>query len=363
MNRADVMSREAPIGRAFSVGMLERLPKWLNLVPMIIQCLWLGLRYRSLTLPSVTNPAITSGGMVGEGKLEYFATMGAHAQQLTARYTSLVNEGAPSLPAACAAMAECGLDYPMIAKPDIGWCGFGVRIIRDERELQHYLIAFPRGERIILQRFIADEGEAGIFYMRDPDEAQGSLLGILLRHYPRVIGDGVSPIRMLIAADPRLARLGRDGLSEPCCDVTAVPGDGEIVRVTTIGSTRVGGLYRDASAAMTPALSAAIDRVARDMTQFHVGRFDVRFTSMAELREGRGFTIIEVNGAGSEAVHAWDPQFTLREAYGIVFAKQRRLYRLAAKMRARGHRPIGIIRLAQLYRKQRRLIRQYPASN
>jgi hypothetical protein len=56
-------------------GALERLPKWLICVPLALQWLWLGLRHRSLTLPTAANPRITAGGLVGEGKLEYFAGM------------------------------------------------------------------------------------------------------------------------------------------------------------------------------------------------------------------------------------------------------------------------------------------------
>ena len=49
---------------AGAVGRLERLPKWLNLIPMIAQWLWLSLRYGSWTLPGAANPRITAGGLV-----------------------------------------------------------------------------------------------------------------------------------------------------------------------------------------------------------------------------------------------------------------------------------------------------------
>jgi len=77
------------------------------------------------------------------------------------------------------------------------------------------------------------------------------------------------------------------------------------------------------------------------MKGFHVGRFDVKFESLASLCAGTGFTIIEVNGAGSEAVHAWDPSLTLRQAYRIIFDKQRRLFAIGDEMRRRGHAPVG----------------------
>jgi hypothetical protein len=301
--------------------------------------------------------------MVGEGKLDYFAVMGPQALACTAAFTSVVNEGPDAMSAATLALSDVGLAYPVIAKPDIGWCGFGVRLVRSGAELQAYLERFPRGERIILQRFLPYEGEAGLYYVRRPGEAKGRLTGILLRHFPRVQGDGISSVADLMDDNPRLRRLGSDGLSEPCCDTAYIPAAGEIVRLATIGSTRVGGLYEDATALITEKLSDVVDAVAQDMQDFHVGRFDVRYESLDSLLEKGDFTIIEVNGAGSEAVHAWDPKFTLSQAYRIVFAKQRLLFEIGDTMRRCGNRPIGLFKLANLHLRQQRLIKRYPMSN
>jgi len=345
------------------VGRLERLPKWLNLVPMIVQLVWLGIRYRSITLPSTVNPAILAGGLVGEGKLEYFETMGAHALAHTAAFQSVINQGPDGMAATLSAMSVVGLAFPIIAKPDIGWCGFGVRLIRNDADLRAYLTQFPLGERIILQRFLPYDGEAGLYYVRRPGDAKGRLTGVLLRHFPRVRGDGVRSVAALMAGNPRLSRLGRDGLSEPCCDTNYIPAAGETVRLSTIGSTRVGGLYEDATPMITEALTDAIDAIARDMKEFHVGRFDVRYESLDLLLGGAGFSIIEVNGAGSEAVHAWDPKFTLRQAYAIIFSKHRILFEIGDAMRKHGHRPVGLFTLAKLHMRQQRLIKRYPLSN
>ena len=347
-----------------AVGSLERLPKWLNLIPMIVQWLWLSLRYRSLTLPSAANPGITAGGMAGEGKSEYFRIMGPLARSHTSDFAFLRNtRSATIVQEAERTMQEAELHYPLILKPDIGWCGFGVRIVRNRDELRFYLASYPEGQDIILQRFVTYEGEAGLYYIRNPSETRGRIRGILLRHFPRVVGDGRSTIAELIARTPRLCRLGRDGLSEPCCDTSRVPAAGELVRVTVTGSTRVGGLYQDATDMVTPQLEEAIDRIAADMPGLHVARFDVRYESLGAMQAGRAFQIIEVNGAGSEAVHAWDPRYTLAQAYGIVFEKQRTLFAIGASMRARGHGPVGIIALARLFLHQALLIRSYPPSN
>lgn len=344
-------------------GQLERLPKWLNLIPMVTQWVWLSLRYGSLTLPSTINPMILAGGLVGEGKIEYFNTMGTTALNCVAPFASIINTGPHGLADVIATLSASGLSLPIIAKPDLGWCGFGVRLVRNKEELRKYLKTFPRGERIVFQRFLPQDGEAGLYYVREPGAPCGRVTAVLLRHFPRVSGDGVSSIGELIAHEPRLCRLGRDGLSETCCRLDDVPKVGAIVRLATIGSTRVGGHYEDATPLISPALSEALDTIARDMGDFHLGRFDVRYESMELLLQGKGFTIMEVNGAGSEAVHAWDPKFTLRQAYAIVFAKQRMIFAFGNAMRRRGHKPIGSIHLIRLWIRQQRLIRNYPPSN
>ncbi len=341
---------------------LERMPKWLICVPLVLQWLWLGLRHRSFTLPSAANPGITAGGLVGETKCEYFDAMGPLARTSLAPYCALPPQARGSAAAIRAAMAAAGLSFPVVAKPDLGMCGFGVRRISDEPALIRYLAEFPAAQTVLLQQWIADAGEAGVVYARHPREPTGRIIGLALRFPPQVLGDGRSTVAELIAADPRAGRAQQAG-HEITVDCSRVPAVGERVQLAMIGSTRVGGLYRDGSACITPELTAAIDAIAQDMHSFHFGRFDLRFPDLQALREGRGLRVMEVNGAGSEAIQAWDPDLGAAQAFGMIFAKQRVLFEIAAANRVRGHRPIGLARLARLHRMQQRLLDAYPQSN
>lgn len=314
-------------------------------------------------LPSVANPAITSGGLVGEGKMEYFGSMGDRALAVTARSASFIVDSASVTADAAACMARAGIEFPIVAKPDLGWCGFGVRRVDSLAALADYLVAFPPGERVVLQAYVPFDGEAGIFYVRRPGESSGWLPGLALRYFPRVTGDGHSTIDELIARDARLRRLSRDPLHRVEHKGDTIPEAGQLVRLATIGSTRVGGLYRDGSALITPQLTLAIDTIARDMDEFHFGRFDVRYTSEDALKAGQDFTIIEVNGAGSEAIEAWDPGMTPSAAFGKLFSKQTLLFEIAAANRQRGFQTMGLGELARLHFRQQRLIPRYPPSN
>jgi hypothetical protein len=344
-------------------GTIERIPKWLNLVPMVLQWAWLGVRYRSFTLPSAANPQITAGGLVGDTKSEYFAGMGPFARARVAPYALFPVAGSDPLDHARREMQAAGLNFPVVAKPDLGWCGFGVRRLDHVAALADYLAGFPAGETLMLQRYLDEPGEAGIYYLRHPDQPRGRLLGILLRHYPQVVGDGLRTLGELVAADERLRRAVARPREHQCdFDPLRVPAQGEVVRLSLIGSTRIGGRYEDGSPFATEPLLDTVEALARDMPQFHVGRFDVRYATLADLREGR-FTIMEVNGAGSEAVHAWDPKYSVRQVYAMVFAKQRALFAIGAANRARGHQPIGAWALLRHHLRQQRLIRRYPPSN
>lgn len=344
-------------------SILERMPKWLICVPLAAQWCWLSLRYLSLTLPSAANPCITSGGLVGEGKLEYFEQLGPAGRAATAPYVGISDITALSPQDLTVILEAAGLAFPVVAKPNLGLCGYGVQKIDNLAALHKYTTHFPTDQSLVLQQYLAQENEAGIFYVRDPRRDAGRLTGLALRYYPRVQGDGSSTLRELIRKDPRTGRMLQSAAHSCPHNLDCVPAAGEIVRLATIGSTRVGGLYRDGTALITDALTAAIDQIAGEMPKFHFGRFDVRFEDLRDLQAGRGFTIMEINGAGSEAIHAWDPDINFVTGFRMIFAKQRLLFEIAAVNRKRGVRPIGLRELMRLHSGQNHLIDSYPPSN
>ena len=49
---------------------------------------------------------------------------------------------------------------------------------------------------------------------------------------------------------------------------------------------------------------------------------DKSAAATAKTGAGRGFTAIEFNGGGSEAIHIWDPDLPLTQAYRDLFRKE-----------------------------------------
>ena len=246
--------------------MAERIPPLLFYLPLVVSWIVFGLRHSSLTLPTAANPRIPTGGMWGESKSSYFFDVGAVERKWIADF-AVIERGIgaqsvrPDIERALRAVA--GIEFPLVAKPDIGWHGHGVRRIDDRDDLARYIERFPEGQKLILQRFIPYAAEAAVLYARMPDEDRGRILSLTYRYFPHVIGNGRSTVRELILSDARAQwksslHLGVDPSHrgvEPLY-LRRVPATGEVVQIALIGNRRAGALYRDARHDVTAALEA-----------------------------------------------------------------------------------------------------------
>jgi hypothetical protein len=344
------------------VSFFEFWPDWLFYFPVVAHWIALGLRYGDFSLPTAANPAITAGGLCGERKTETLDLVRGPVRELVARYTAIVAEPDAAAVAATA-LASAGLDYPLVAKPDIGCNGTGVRLLLGPDDLALYLSEFPSGERLVLQEFVSHEGEAGIFYLRHPDEPCGRITSITLKHAPVLVGDGRSSLRQLIHADPRAGRVPHLYLPRLARRLDSVPRQGERVRLVFVGNHCKGSIFQDGTRLATAALTEALERIARSMPHFHFGRIDVRFESLPALLRGEGFRIIEINGAGSEATHIWDPATSLWQAWRAQFFHYAAAFRIGAANRADGHPTCGVLSMYRLWRRQKRLMAAYPPND
>ena len=364
-----------PLSRAdHKVAMAERIPPALFYLPLVFNWIRLGLRHGSMTLPTAANPTIFNGGMWGESKSSYFFDVTPAERKWIADFVVVKrNPGTESLSGdierANRALGDAGIAFPLIAKPDIGWHGHGVRRIDSAEALENYLANFPASNTLMLQRYVSYPGEAAVLYARLPGETSGRIISLTLRYFPQVLGDGRSTVRQLIAGNARAQwksalHLGVDPTHRGVdpLDLDRVPEQGEVVRIALIGNQRAGALYRDGRRHITAALDERFDLIARGMTEFHYGRFDVRFESVEALMRGEDFSILEINGIGGEAIDCWDPRLPVTECYRRLAEQQRLLFLIGDRNRARGFVPTPAGAFVSSLFQQNKLIRRYPAS-
>ena len=352
-----------------ALSYFEFWPMWAFYPPVMAYAAWLMLRHRSVLLPTVANPSFPGGGFYGESKADILALAMKHVPEWTAPFVRIERTEADWLEpsaetvAALACLRDAGLDLPVVAKPDLGCRGAGVKLMRTPEALQAYVEAFPRGAAFLLQRLVPHEGEAGIFYCRRPGQASGRIISVTLKYFPHVMGDGRSTLRQLIMADPRAGQLSHLYLRRHTARLDQVPAQGESIRLAFAGSHSRGAIFRNGTHLVTPAMEARFDEIARKLPEFHFGRFGIRFKEFSDVQQGRDFTILEANGAGAESTHIWDCRTSLLRAWRDLMRQYRWLFEIGAANRSRGFKPMRWTDFVRGYRREKLLTPQYPATD
>jgi hypothetical protein len=199
--------------------------------------------------------------------------------------------------------------------------------------------------------------------VRHPEEPRGRITSLTIKQPPVVIGDGRSSLRELILADRRARLVPHLYLHRLKDRLDTVPPQGEPVRLVFVGNHCKGSIFQDGRELITPALTDAIECVARAIPEFYFGRIDVRFGSVAALRQGQDFKVIEVNGSGSEATHIWDPRTKLLDAWRTQFFHYGAAFRIGSANRRRGFSSSGVRAMYRGWMNQRRLMAIYPLND
>ncbi|MBC7629419.1 hypothetical protein [Ferruginibacter sp.] len=227
------------------------------------------------------------------------------------------------------------LNYPLIIKPDIGMQGKAVVKVNNGYELISAASRFSVD--YIIQPFVAFPKEMGIFYVRYPDEEKGKITGIVEKEFLTVTGDGVSTIEQLLNQTPRyILQLPvlRKTLGERMN--TILKREEEEVLVPYGNHVR-GSLFVDSTYKNNAQLEALIDKVCKSVNGFYYGRLDIRFNSFEELVADKNWSIIELNGAGSEPTHMYDPKHSLFFAWKEIIRHWKMLYEISMQNNKKGY--------------------------
>lgn len=351
---------------AKQLSFFEFWPTWLMYLPVAGLWILLALRHRSLTLPLLANPKIKLSGMVGASKSHLFYLFHDTRQPWVLPWAShTVTNGSidSQVQLLMEAMRQRSFSFPVVAKPEIGCRGAGVKLIKDEHELCRYLQVFPQGAALLIQKLATWEPEAGIFYVRYPGEKQGRIMSMAFKYTPYVIGDGVSTLRQLVEADPRASQVSHLYFARLQNQLESVIEKGQSFRLLFSASHCRGAVFRDASEHITEALTRRLDEILGHLPEFHYGRLDVKYRCLDSLRRGENLEIVEINGASSESLHIWDRQARFLDAIKALLTQYRHLFAIGAINRKRGYETPGVMSFWRAWRLEKQLTRQYPPND
>ena len=272
--------------------------------PIYLYWFWLCIRAKSFFFFNTANPTIKNGGFLLESKKDIYDLIPPQFYPPTLLFKKNISfaELQQQLNAA-------GLNFPLIGKPDIGMRGLSVKKLETIAEVKDY--AQQSKVDFLLQEFIPYENETGIFYYRYPNERYGHISGIVGKEFVTVSGNGKLSIEELLQKEPRFIlqlQTLRGMFGE---ELRRVLPQNETFLLVPYGNHSRGSKFLDDSHLIDVQLTQSIDWICQQIPGFYFGRMDIRYNTWEELRQGKNFSIIELNGAGSEPTHMYDPKHSI----------------------------------------------------
>ena len=270
-------------------------------IPNIPFAFYHAIKAGSLVFYTATNPGIENSGIGTESK---FKTL----QLLPEKYLpkTIFHKSNSNIELTLNAINQSQITYPLIAKPDVGFRGLLVKKIENENSLISYLKKYPID--ILIQEFLTEENECGIFYHRLPNEKEGKITSITLKEFLHVIGDGKSTITELIKNDKR-AKIYTKLIKEDCdnVDLEKVIPKGFKIKLSSIGNHSKGTRFINGNHLISKKLEETFNNLNNQTNDWYYGRLDLKYNSFSDVEKGN-FKILELNGILAEPTHIYDSQ-------------------------------------------------------
>lgn len=300
----------------------EYWPFHIIYMPIFIYWVYLSFKSKSFFFFSTSNPNIKNGGFLMESKFDIYQTLPEEYYPKTI----LVNDK-NNVEKILSKLKTERIDFPIIAKPDIGMRGLKVKLLNSVEDLKNYHsnVKF----NYLLQEYISYRNEVGIFYVKYPNHKQGKITGIVGKEFLTVKGDGISSIEKLIKQNNRFL-LQLKQLKKTDGDILPhVLPLNEIYLIVPYGNHSRGAKFIDLSHLIDEQLSKTINTICQSIPEFYYGRLDMKYNNWESLKSGKDFSIIEVNGAGSEPTHIYDPKHSIFYAWREILKHCKILFEIS----------------------------------
>ena len=271
---------------------------------------------------SSSNPTITFGGFEGEGKKEMYDQL---PPQLVPRTIYIMHD--LTYQEIIKKIRDAGFAYPFIVKPDVGMKGMLFRKIESEEQLIRYHERIP--VEYIVQDLIELPVEVSVFYYRYPDQQKGRVSGFIHKELLQVKGNGASTLKELIQQHPR-ARFRMEEMEHRHGHrFNRVIAKDEIFYLSYAGNHNRGAHFTNLHKEIDEDLQNVFDELSHYTDKFFYGRYDIKTTSIEDLKKGKNFLILEFNGCGAEPNHIYDCGMSIWKAYGVILTHWKALYRIS----------------------------------
>jgi hypothetical protein len=284
--------------------------------------LWYCLKSRSFWFFSSSNPTLTFGGFEGESKKEMYEQLPLNSFPKTIYILH-------DLPFEDVKMKIelHGFRYPFIVKPDIGMKGMLFRKIDDEEHLKKYHEKIP--VEYIVQDLVEMPIELSVFYYRHPAQLKGVISGMIQKELLEVYGDGKSTLWELILQHPRAKFRLEEMKHRHEHRLNRVLPKDQHFYLSYAGNHNRGARFINQIHQVDEKLLKLFDDLSHYTDKFYYGRYDIKCTSIDDLKEGKNYSILEFNGCGAEPNHIYDAGISIWAAYKEILKHWKVLYEIS----------------------------------
>ena len=305
-----------------------KLPDWetwhylVKYIPIMPVWLWYCIRARSFWFFTSSNPTITFGGFEGESKMEMYRQLPPGTYPKTVYVPHKI-----SFDHAEEIVKQNNFTFPIAVKPDVGMMGFMFRTIADEKALRQYHEKMPTD--YLVQEYVTYPLELSVFYYRFPNEQRGHITGFIRKEFLQVAGDGRSTLLELIQNYSRVRYRIEEMKSKHKDRLNDVLKKGERYFLSHALNLSRGGRLVSIASEKDDRLLQVFDDISHYNGNFYYGRYDLKCTSIQDLKNKRNFLILEYNGCGAEPHHIYGNGNSLFQAYRIVLQHWKVLFAIS----------------------------------
>jgi hypothetical protein len=300
----------------------EKWPFALLYAPIGIVWLWYCIRSRSVWFFSASNPTISFGGFEGESKKEMYEQLppATYPHTMYLQHSLSFSEVQQHI-------RQAGFTYPFIVKPDVGMKGILFRKIDNEEQLKRYHQRIP--VEYIVQQLIEMPVEVSVFYYRYPNEQKGTISGFIQKELLEVVGDGTSTLWQLILQHPRAKQRLPEMKRRHEHRLHRVLSANQHFYLSYAGNHNRGARFINLFHLVDDEMLKLFDELSHYSGKFYYGRYDIKCQSVEALKAGKGYSILEFNGAGAEPNHIYDAGIGLAAAYKEILLHWKVLYQIS----------------------------------
>jgi hypothetical protein len=306
----------------------ETWPWLIKYYPMIPFWIVYCIKAKSFWFFTASNPTLTFGGYEGEPKVEMYNLLPVGLYPKTKLIEEYVSED--DLEAVIAAKK---FSFPVAVKPDVGRMGLMFRKISSMKEL----IAYHHRIKVnyLIQEFIHYPIEVSVFYYRLPSQTKGTITGFVRKEQLSVTGDGSSTLLRLMQNCDRVKFRLAEMKTKHASNLHEVILPGERYVLSEALNLSRGGKLISLEHMKDDHLLTVFDNISRK-ANFYFGRFDVKCSTIDDLKKGINFSILEFNGSGAEPHHVYGNGNSLPQAIRILLEHWNILYRVSVENHKRG---------------------------